>query len=86
MGALQVDLVFICPGQKAIMAQAETKVCSKAMPLRTTPRSPDIDNLRKLVMDALTDVFWTDDSLVCRGTTTKVYSEKPRTEIYIKIL
>lgn len=47
---------------------------------------PDIDNLLKLVMDAMTGVFWRDDSLVCKGTTIKQYSERPRTEIYIKIL
>ena len=49
-------------------------------------KRPDIDNLRKLVMDALTNVFWRDDSLVCEGTTIKKYSDQPRTEIRIKLL
>ena len=49
-------------------------------------KKPDIDNLRKLFMDALTGIIFKDDSQVCRGTTSKSYSEKPRTEIFIKTL
>ena len=54
---------------------------------KSSPRfhtvKPDIDNLRKFVMDALNKVFWRDDSIICEGTTRKFYSEKPRTEIKI---
>ena len=54
-------------------------------PLRHVKR-PDIDNLLKFVADSLNDIFWRDDTLICRVEAQKVYSEKPRTEIYIKIL
>jgi len=82
----QVDLAFYLPRPKAHYGTGRNvaKLKNSAPTLHT--KKPDIDNLRKLVMDAMTNVFWRDDSLVCIGTTTKEYSDKPRTEIYIKIL
>lgn len=47
---------------------------------------PDRDNLDKLVLDALSGVFWRDDAQVCAGEIIKQYSERPRTEIFIKRL
>jgi Holliday junction resolvase RusA-like endonuclease len=47
---------------------------------------PDRDNLDKLVLDALTGIFWKDDSTICQGSISKMYSERPRTEIFIKSL
>lgn len=46
-------------------------------------KKPDIDNLLKLVMDSLNDVFWKDDSQICSVITQKLYDEKPRTVIQI---
>ena len=43
----------------------------------------DRDNCDKLILDALTGVFFPNDSQVCAGEIKKKYSEKPRTEIYI---
>ncbi len=45
--------------------------------------APDIDNLRKFVMDSLNKVFYRDDSQVCSGETHKRYGDYPRTEITI---
>lgn len=47
---------------------------------------PDIDNCRKFIMDSLNKVFWRDDSIICAGSTQKLYSNKPRTEIIIEVL
>ena len=44
---------------------------------------PDIDNLVKLVGDALNGIFFIDDALISRVTAHKLYSDKPRTEIII---
>ena len=47
---------------------------------------PDLDNLQKLVCDALNGIAWTDDRLVWangRQTNTWVY-DSPRTEILIE--
>ena len=83
---LQVDLIFYIKRPKGHYGSGRNagKVKASAPFLHTS--RPDIDNLRKLVMDAMTDVFWRDDSLVCVGTTEKMYSEKPRTVIKIALL
>jgi Holliday junction resolvase RusA-like endonuclease len=52
----------------------------------TNLKSNDRDNLDKFVLDALTgpDLFWIDDGIICKGTLTKLYTDKlPRTEIEI---
>lgn len=43
----------------------------------------DIDNLQKLIFDALNGIFWKDDAQICWVEAQKKYSEKPRTEITI---
>jgi len=80
---LRVDLYFYMPRPKSHYGTGKNagKLKSSA-PINHTKR-PDIDNMRKLFMDALTNVFWVDDSLVCEGFTRKIYSDKPRTEIFI---
>lgn len=83
---LRVDLLFYLPRPKAHYGTGRNadKLKSSSPTLHT--KKPDIDNLRKLVMDAMTGVFWRDDSIVCKGTTIKRYSERPRTVIKIKKL
>lgn len=46
-------------------------------------KRPDYDNLVKMVKDALTGIYWKDDSQVQGGGTFKIYSHRPRTEIEI---
>ena len=83
---LRVDLFFYMPRPNGHYGTGRNAGKLKgSSPLLHTNR-PDIDNLRKLVMDALTNVFWRDDSIICDGRTVKQYSDKPRTEIFIKIL
>ena len=80
---LRVDLMFYMPRPLAHYGTGRNSDKLKESSPTLHTKRPDIDNLRKLVMDALTGVFWRDDSLVCKGTTEKIYSDKPRTEIYI---
>ena len=84
---LRVDLEFFMPRPKGHYGTGKNagKLKLRFQGLHHT-KKPDIDNLRKLVMDAMTGVFWRDDSLVCEGATVKQYSDRPRTEIYIKTL
>lgn len=46
---------------------------------------PDVDNLDKLVMDAITAAgIWQDDNQVCRCYATKIYSRQPGARIVIE--
>ena len=83
---LQVDLVFHMPRPLSHYGTGRNSDKLKDSAPKMHTKKPDIDNLRKLTMDALTGIVWRDDSLVCKGTTTKQYSERPRTEIFIKII
>jgi Holliday junction resolvase RusA-like endonuclease len=49
-------------------------------------KKPDRDNLDKMCLDAMSKVFWHDDSQICCGSITKVYSESPGTIIEVKEL
>ncbi len=47
------------------------------------PGRPDIDNLLKLVLDALNGIVWADDALVVSITATKVYAAQAGT--YVRV-
>ena len=83
---LQVDLVFHMPRPKGHYGTGKNSGKLKDSSPTLHTKKLDIENLRKLVMDALTNVFWRDDSLVCIGQTIKRYADRPRTEIFIKKL
>lgn len=49
-------------------------------------KNKDKDNLEKFVLDCMNNRFFTDDKLVCTGTTTKYWcdpGDEPRTEVVI---
>lgn len=46
-------------------------------------KKPDIDNLFKIITDALNDLAYKDDSQIVTGTVEKYYSENPRVEVEI---
>lgn len=47
-------------------------------------RKPDVDNVIKIVLDALNGVAYKDDSRVHSASCVKYYSFEPRIEVYIK--
>ncbi len=47
-------------------------------------KKPDVDNLIKLYLDVLSGLAFDDDNCVSIGTAIKVYSETPKTVIYIE--
>jgi len=47
-------------------------------------KKPDVDNLIKLYLDVLSGTALNDDNAVSIGTAVKVYSSRPRVEIYIE--
>ena len=49
-------------------------------------KKPDIDNIAKVVLDALNSVAYRDDTQVVELQLRKQYSEKPRVEICMEEL
>lgn len=47
---------------------------------------PDVDNLVKFVQDSLNGIYYRDDALISELSAKKYYSERPRTEIFIRAL
>jgi Holliday junction resolvase RusA-like endonuclease len=46
-------------------------------------KKPDIDNILKIVMDALNSIAYTDDSQITSISGDKLFSDKPRLEVHI---
>lgn len=85
-GPLRVDIWFYFQRPKGHFGTGRNAgILKNSAPIHYTSK-PDRDNLDKLVLDALTGIFWTDDAIVCQGWLQKQYSEKPRTVIGIKRL
>ena len=47
---------------------------------------PDLDNIAKLIYDALNGVAWHDDNAIVDTRICKFYSENPRVEIFIQVV
>lgn len=62
--AIGVDLVFVMPLAKSNRRKVNHR--------KWHAKKPDKDNLEKAVLDALSEVAWTDDAKVSTGVTTKV--------------
>jgi len=86
IGPLRVDCFFFYAYRKTDYGSGRNagKLKDSASIWKDTGK--DRDNCDKLVLDALTGVFFRNDSQVCDGRIIKRYSENPRTEIYITAL
>lgn len=59
---------------------------SRTLPAPTFQKSGDVDNLAKLILDALNDVAYHDDSQVVHLTTTKQFTiHEPKTIVRIEV-
>lgn len=76
-----VELGFFMPIPKSMRKCDLPEAIAERM---VHTKKPDMDNLEKAVLDALNEVFWRDDSIVCSKWTQKVYSQNPRIEILIR--
>ena len=47
-------------------------------------KKPDVDNLIKLYLDVLSELVFEDDNCVSIGQAIKIYSQSPKTVIYIQ--
>lgn len=78
-----LNLDFYIPIQKS---DSSKMAAMKEMKLIVPTIRPDLDNYQKLILDALHDVIYDDDSKVSSIIANKFYSMYPRTEIKASIL
>ena len=80
-GAISVSMVFSMPRPKSHYRTGKySHLLKKNAPSRHVSK-PDIDNLVKFYLDAMTGSFWKDDSHVCTIEASKIYSEEGLVEI-----
>ena len=80
-GPLKVTLAFIMP----IPESKSKKWKSAAMVGAILPtKKPDIDNVCKLIFDALNGVMWLDDKQIVAVDACKVYGAVPMTRVRIE--
>lgn len=77
-GPLSISLTFAYPWPKAV--SRKTKVSEEG---RYRTARPDIDNLIKLVADALNTVVWQDDAQIAEVIAKKIYSETPLVQLQV---
>ena len=85
-GPIRVELVFFLPRPKDHYGTGKNANKLKKTAPEWHIKKPDIDNLVKWILDALSSVFWSDDSIICDLYVAKRYDEKPRTVIVIETL
>lgn len=80
-GAVQLVIAFAMPIPKS--ASKKDKAAMLAGDLLHTKR-PDIDNLAKLVVDAMSEVFFVDDKQVNCLILSRGYSDMPGTHVIMR--
>ena len=88
-GDIMLKLIFHMPRPKSHYRTGKYKHLLKTDAPFFHSSTPDLDNIVKLVADALNGVFYKDDSQIAQLKAEKIYctpSEKPKTEIHIEQL
>ena len=80
---LAVALVFYFGRPKAHYRTGKNKHLLRDDAPHWHTRTPDADNLAKLVCDSLNGIFWRDDSCICDLTIKKCYDKVPRTAVTV---
>jgi len=82
-GPVRVDITWYFPYRKGDYGTGRNadKLKISAPTYHTT--KPDRDNADKIVLDAMSGIYFMDDRQVCGGELRKYYSERPRTEIVV---
>ena len=83
MGPVRVDATFYFIRPRSHYGTGKNEgVLKESAPVYHTSK-PDRDNCDKKCMDAMSKVFWHDDSQVCAGILLKLYSDQPRVVLSI---
>ena len=80
-GALSVSMTFSMPRPKSHYRTGRYSHLLKSDAPKLHTSKPDIDNIVKFYLDALTGSFWKDDAIVCALEAMKVYAEEGLVEI-----
>lgn len=79
--ALEMLLTAVFPIPQSVSKKRRAMMLA----LETLPTvKPDLDNVEKLALDAMTAVVFRDDVLICRVSKAKVYGDRPRLIITIR--
>lgn len=81
-GALRLTVRFYYPIPRSWPKWRQKEAAADSPKQRPTVK-PDLDNLLKLVKDALTGIAWHDDAQIVDLTAHKYYSLEPRTDIVV---
>ena len=89
-GALRMILVFYMPRPKSHFRTGKySHLLKDGSPINHI-KTPDSDNLAKLVMDSLDKKFYKNDSQICQLKIEKLYCDidenRPRTEVHIEFV
>lgn len=77
---LRIELDIYRPIQKSTTkAKYRLKLLKRLLPTV----KPDLDNYVKSTLDALTDVLWGDDNIICELVARKFYGDPARVELTI---
>jgi len=80
-GAISVSMVFYMPRPKSHYRGGRySHLVKDGAPSQHISR-PDIDNIVKFYLDAMTGEFWRDDANICTIEASKVYSKHGSVEI-----
>lgn len=82
LGALRVSLLFTLPRPKShYRTGRNAHLLREAAPDYPTGK-PDVDKLARAILDALTGIWWDDDSRVVSLDAVKVYGPDPSVSIF----
>jgi len=86
--ALRMDVCWVFPRPNSHFGTGKNSGKLKPSAPKTDHHfiKPDRDNLDKIIMDAMTKLFWHDDSQVSQGFIKKRWGKQPATHVIITIL
>jgi len=79
-GQLEIELDVHCPVAKVSKKKRALMLDGSLKPAK----KPEVDNILKVFLDALTGLAFKNDNQVVRALIEKRYSERPHVEIFLK--
>lgn len=79
-GPVELKLLIYRPLLKSMSKKKKAEALTGTLrPIK----KPDVDNVAKGIMDAMTGIIWADDKQVVSLQVSKFYSEQPRVEVKV---